>query len=1274
MHLPSTIKKAFVLCALLVAVKVSGQQHSAGINTNNPNPNAVLHLVSTNGNQGLLIPQIGTTQRLNMDLSDPDNNGLLVYDNDEGEFYYAHGGDWYSLTDDADADPSNEIQTISKSGNTISLSGNNSSVNIGEGTPTIGQFLEWDGTNWVPVTPPTAQQLQFAGNMLSISNDPTSTTVDFSLWDQVAGDDFDGDYNSLTNQPAIPSLTSELTNDSGFITSADDADADVTNEIQTITKAGNTLTLSVNNSSVNIGEGTPTIGQFLEWDGTNWVPVTPPTAQELQYSGSILSLTNDPSSTTIDFSLWDQVAGDDFDGDYNSLINQPSIPSLTSELTNDSGFITSADDADADATNEIQNVTGGVGITVTPSGNDFQIDNASPDQTVTLADGGSGNVTIGGTYPAFTVDVPSLDDADADATNEIQNVTGGVGITVTPSGNDFQIDNASPDQTVTLADGGSGNVTIGGTYPAFTVDVPSLDDADADATNEIQNVTGGVGITVTPSGNDFQIDNASPDQTVTLADGGSGNVTIGGTYPAFTVDVPSLDDADADATNEIQNVTAGVGITVTPSGNDFQIDNASPDQTVTLTDGGSGNVTIGGTYPAFTVDVPSLDDADADATNEIQNVTAGVGITVTPSGNDFQIDNASPDQTVTLTDGGSGNVTIGGTYPAFTVDVPSLDDADADATNEIQNVTAGVGITVTPSGNDFQIDNSSPDQTVTLTDGGSGNVTIGGTYPAFTVDVPSLDDADADATNEIQNVTAGVGITVTPSGNDFQIDNASPDQTVTLADGGSGNVTIGGTYPAFTVDVPSLDDADADATNEIQNVTGGVGITVTPSGNDFQIDNASPDQTVTLADGGSGNVTIGGTYPAFTVDVPSLDDADADATNEIQNVTAGVGITVTPSGNDFQIDNALPDQTVTLADGGSGNVTIGGTYPNLTVDVSSLDDADADATNEIQDLSLAADHTLSLSLSAATANLAPYMQTLSFTNPNLTISGVGGNTVDLSALNTDDQTVDQFNLTGNTLNLSLEDDGVAPYTVDLSQYAFPDQTGQNGNYLTTDGTNLSWDPLGALAQLDAVTTTEITDNTITGSDLNASVAGNGLSGAGGSPIAVNLSGTSGLQITTDQLEMPDLHPPGGGTWGVVLTGSIDYDRKGRITGFGVSDERLKTDITRIEGVLDRTVQLNGYTYYYKNQPNDMLQHGVIAQELKELFPALVMENEKGYYSVNFGGLVPILLEALKEQHAIVQDLESRLDSQERINKSQESRISDIESKLDHLLQIGSISE
>ncbi len=1030
MHLPSIIKKAFVLVTLLVAIQASAQQHSAGINTNNPNPNAVLHIVSSNGNQGLLIPQIGTTQRLSIDISGVENNGLLVYDNDEGQFYYAHSGSWHTLTNDADFDPSNELQTISKSGNTLTLSGNNSSINIGEGTLSTGQFLEWDGTNWVPVFPPSAQQLQFSGNELSLSNDPTSTTIDFSLWDQNASDDFSGDYIDLINQPAIPTLTSELTNDSGFITSPDDADADATNEIQTLTKSGNSIILSVNNSSVNIAEGTPGIGQFLEWDGANWVSATPPTAQELQFAGNILSLSNDPSATTIDFSLWDQNASDDFNGDYNSLINQPAIPTLTSELTNDSGFITSPDDADADATNEIQTITAGAGITVTPTGNDYQVINSLPDQTVTLADGGSGNLTVGGTYPNLTVDVPSLDDADADATNELN-------------------------------------------------------------------------------------------------------------------------------------------------------------------------------------------------TNFLVN---GANLEITDAGGTLQV-------------------------PLSSIDLA----------NENQTVSAGAGININQVGQDFEVVNILPDLTVTLADGGSGNVTIGGTYPNLTVDVPSLDDADADATNEIQMITAGAGITVTPTGNDYQVINSLPDQTVTLADGGSGNVTIGGTYPNLTVDVPSLDDADADATNEIQTITAGAGITVTPTGNDYQVINSLPDQTVTLADGGSGNVTIGGTYPNLTVDVPSLDDADADATNEIQTITAGAGITVTPTGNDYQVINSLPDQTVILADGGSGNVTIGGTYPNLTVDVPSLDDADANPSNEIQTVD-------QLNLTGTTLNLS------------LLNDALAPSTVDLSPINTDDQTVDQFNLTGSTLNLSLESDGAAPYTVDLSSFAIADQTGQNGNYLTTDGTNTSWDPLGALAQLDVVTTTEITDNTITGSDLNATVAGNGLIGGGGTPLALNLSGTSGLQITTDQLEMPEIHPGGttlGGT-GLVIT-SMDLDSKGRVlsatTSVLISDRRLKKEISKIDNTLDKIENLNGYTYYLKSDSlNENLQSGVMAQEIQDVYPHLIIDRPDGYMAVDYQGLIPILLEAIKEQHTIIEGLETKLDLQEGINTSQESRISDMESKMDQLLQLMSVSK
>lgn len=91
-------------------------------------------------------------------------------------------------------------------------------------------------------------------------------------------------------------------------------------------------------------------------------------------------------------------------------------------------------------------------------------------------------------------------------------------------------------------------------------------------------------------------------------------------------------------------------------------------------------------------------------------------------------------------------------------------------------------------------------------------------------------------------------------------------------------------------------------------------------------------------------------------------------------------------------------------------------------------------------------NTLNLSLeddaeATKTVDLSPYLdntdaQTLSFSSPNLTITG--GNSVDISAIQdgtgTDDQTIDVFSITSNTLNLSLESDGEATKTVDLSPY------------------------------------------------------------------------------------------------------------------------------------------------------------------------------------------------------------------------------------------------
>jgi hypothetical protein len=249
--------------------------------------------------------------------------------------------------------------------------------------------------------------------------------------------------------------------------------------------------------------------------------------------------------------------------------------------------------------------------------------------------------------------------------------------------------------------------------------------------------------------------------------------------------------------------------------------------------------------------------------------------------------------------------------------------------------------------------------------------------------------------------------------------------------------------------------------------------------------------------------------------------------------------------------------------------------------------------------------------------------------------------------------------------LSLTGSGT---TVDLAPLGvLPAQSAPlAGYYLTTNGANASWMPLGALASADDVGSAQIQDGAVNTLDLNTAVAGSGLVGGGGAALDVNLSGTSGLQIIADQLEMPNVIA--AGTYGTVLVTSIQVDAKGRVISIGVSDERLKRDITRIEDVLDKLIQVNGYTYYYNNQQDSILQHGVIAQELIKLFPDLVTLNSNGYYSVNLGGLLPIVIEALKEEHARVSNLKEEVEEMKAQLSSNDERFKTLEAKLDLLIQ------
>lgn len=94
-----------------------------------------------------------------------------------------------------------------------------------------------------------------------------------------------------------------------------------------------------------------------------------------------------------------------------------------------------------------------------------------------------------------------------------------------------------------------------------------------------------------------------------------------------------------------------------------------------------------------------------------------------------------------------------------------------------------------------------------------------------------------------------------------------------------------------------------------------------------------------------------------------------------------------------------------------------------------------------------------------------------------------------------------------------------------------------------------------------------------------------------------------------------------------------FDLSGNFTASGNvtanSDRRLKDDLNRITGALDKACELTGYTYRRIDMDNAR-QAGVIAQEVQAVLPEAVREGEDGMLSVNALALVGLLVEAVNE--------------------------------------------
>ncbi|MDR0681553.1 MAG: tail fiber domain-containing protein, partial [Dysgonamonadaceae bacterium] len=117
-----------------------------------------------------------------------------------------------------------------------------------------------------------------------------------------------------------------------------------------------------------------------------------------------------------------------------------------------------------------------------------------------------------------------------------------------------------------------------------------------------------------------------------------------------------------------------------------------------------------------------------------------------------------------------------------------------------------------------------------------------------------------------------------------------------------------------------------------------------------------------------------------------------------------------------------------------------------------------------------------------------------------------------------------------------------------------------------------------------------------------------------------------------------------------------------------SDERLKKNIRSLTGSLSLLQQLEGVSYnllesvasssqsksssgdltekekrdsdFFENWEKEMRENkdvkiGFLAQDLREVFPELVQEDKEGMLSVDYIGLIPVIVESIKEQQQII---------------------------------------
>jgi hypothetical protein len=150
------------------------------------------------------------------------------------------------------------------------------------------------------------------------------------------------------------------------------------------------------------------------------------------------------------------------------------------------------------------------------------------------------------------------------------------------------------------------------------------------------------------------------------------------------------------------------------------------------------------------------------------------------------------------------------------------------------------------------------------------------------------------------------------------------------------------------------------------------------------------------------------------------------------------------------------------------------------------------------------------------------------------------------------------------------------------------------------------------------------------------------------PTFANASGTTNIGIastgSTSVVYIPSSGNLGIGTTNatskLTVTGNLLVTGIITATDFNsASDIKLKENVQRIDNPIDKIIKIDGVRFDWKSDNKPSM--GVIAQNIEEVLPELVNGEESK--TVNYNGIIGLLIECVKTQQEQIDELNKRLD-------------------------------